>query len=71
MTPPDLLDWPEVKAARDGLAAAEAARLDAAKRLKRAPHGELQARKRALQEATHEALRAALALRAVEREDRR
>lgn len=71
MTPPDLLDWPEVKAARDGLAAAEAARLKAADRIRRAPHGEIQHRQRALQEATHAALRAAMELDAVERGDRR
>lgn len=54
----DLLAWPAVAAARAELEAAEAARLVAAQRWRLAPHGQVQSRLRAFQEATLRALKA-------------
>lgn len=64
----DLFAWPAVRAARLRLEAAEQARLDAIRRYRVAPHGELQSRLRTLQEAAHEALRARLELEQATRE---
>jgi len=62
----DLLAWPELAEARARAEAAEDARLKAAGRYRRAPHGEVQNRLRALQEATAEALKAWSEFEAVE-----
>lgn len=51
-----------VEAARARLVAAEADLVDQRRRYRRAPHGQVQARLKTLQEAAHEALRAHAAL---------
>lgn len=58
----DLLAWPAVEAARAELIAAEEARAVAEQRWRWAPHGQVQDRLRAFQEATHRALNARRAL---------
>lgn len=65
---PDLFAWREVEDARAAAEAANEARERAIQRLHTAPHGEVQNRARALQEATHRALIAELAAARMARE---
>jgi hypothetical protein len=64
----DLLSWPEIHDAEARVAAAEEARARAVRRALIAPHGEKQARLRAAQEASNEALRAETELARLRRE---
>ncbi len=64
----DLFAWPAVRAAQDRVEAAEQARQEALRRHRCAPHGEVQSRLKALQEASHEALKAELDLARAEQE---
>jgi hypothetical protein len=63
----DLFAWREVADARAAAEEAAARRERAAERYRFAPHGEVLNRLNALQEATEEALRAALALAEITR----
>jgi len=64
----DLLAWPAVEEARARAEAAEVKREAAARKYRLAPHGERVSRLNALQEASHEALRADLELQTIVRE---
>lgn len=64
----DLLTWPEVDAARAVVADRHARQVEAERRYRLSPHGERQARLKALQEAVQGSLEAELALAALVRE---
>jgi len=59
----DLLAWPAIAAARAEVAAAKAARVEAGRKWRVAPHGKITNNLTALQEATQRVLRAEQALR--------
>lgn len=58
----DLLTWPELRDAEADLASAHVQQAEATRRVRCAPHGELVARQRALQEAVQTSLMAELHL---------
>ncbi len=58
----DLLSWPELEAAKAALASAHARQVEARRRVRCAPHGEIQSRLSALQEAVRASLKAELDL---------
>lgn len=62
MSAPDLFGWSEAEETQQRLQALHAARAVAARKVRVAPRGQVQARHGALQAATVEALRAELAL---------
>jgi len=64
----DLLAWPQVHEAQLRAQAAQAARVEAVRRYRFAPHGEVAARLQAMQAATHAALQAEAELARTEAE---
>lgn len=58
----DLLSWPELKDAEADLARAHVDQVEAARKVRCAPHGQLGARRTALQEAVQRSLQAELRL---------
>lgn len=58
----DLLSWPELREAQADLATAHADQVEAVRRVRCAPHGEIVTRQRALQEAVQRSLQAELHL---------
>jgi len=64
----DLLAWPDVQAAEQRTVAAHERWSEASRKYRVSPHGEVNVRLRALQDASEEVLRAELALQAVVRQ---
>ncbi|MGH7027355.1 hypothetical protein [Brevundimonas sp.] len=61
----DLMSWPELRDAEADLASAHAQQAEATRRVRCAPHGEISARQKALQEAVQRSLQAELHLHQV------
>lgn len=68
MTGADLFTWRDEVDATEAAKAAENARLDAARALARAPHGQVQIRQQRLAEATRSALAAEVELQRIRKE---
>jgi len=66
----DLFTWRDESEAAQRVAQAEAARAEAERRVRCAPHGEVQVRRERLAQATREALAAETALARIQRRER-